>query len=50
MKMVKVREKFAALVAILLVIVLLSVGSVIMGYNIPVLADISHALGVAGKQ
>lgn len=50
MRWVKVRESIAALVAIILVILLLAVGTTIMGHNIPVLADISHALGIHGRQ
>jgi hypothetical protein len=46
MSWVKVREKFAALVAIVLVIVLAAVALTVFGYNIPVLSDISNALGI----
>lgn len=50
MKWVKVREKFAALIAVVLVVVLAAVTATVFGYNIPVLSDISRALGIGGGQ
>ena len=50
MSMVKVREKIAAIVAIALVVVLAAITLTVMGYNIPVLSNISQALGVTGDR
>lgn len=50
MKKTKMREMFGGLVAIVLIVLLLSVGSTIMGYDIPVLSDISSAVGVPPKK
>lgn len=44
--MVKIRGFLAGVFAIILVILLASVGSAIMGKDIPVLSDIAGAFGV----
>jgi hypothetical protein len=46
MKWVKVREKIAALVAIVLIFLLIVVGSVVFGWNIPIVRDVARMLGL----
>ena len=45
MSLGRTREKIAALFAVVLVIIVGSVGSAMLGWNIPVLTDIGRALG-----
>lgn len=42
----KVREKVAALVAVILVILVGAAGSAMFGWNIPVLSQIGRAMGL----
>ncbi|MBI2435076.1 MAG: hypothetical protein HYV26_19645 [Candidatus Hydrogenedentes bacterium] len=49
MKMTKVREKVMALVAIVIVVVMLAVGTTAFGYKIPGLVNLSSMLGFPPK-
>jgi len=44
----KVREIIAAIFAILLVILFAAVGAALAGWNIPILRNITDALGIGG--
>tara|TARA_R110001592_G_scaffold318864_2_gene596131 strand:- start:1142 stop:1288 length:147 start_codon:yes stop_codon:yes gene_type:complete len=46
MKMVKVRETFAALFALVLVVLLVAVIAKVFGFEIPGLIHITNALGI----
>ena len=46
MKMTKLRQGIAAIVAILLVIVMLAVANVVFGWNLPLMSNITDAFGV----
>ena len=43
----KLREIFAALFAMMLVVILIAVAAAVFGYRIPVLVNITDALGLA---
>lgn len=43
---VKVRERFAAAVAILALIAVMALAAALFGVNIPVLGDVTRALGL----
>jgi len=44
----KIREKVAALAAIVIVIILFAVGSAVFGWDVPILSNITDALGIGG--
>jgi hypothetical protein len=46
MKMVKVRETIAALVAVILVFGLLVMMSAVFGWNIPIISNVANMLGL----
>lgn len=46
MQWTKMREKFAAVFAVVIVIVAFAGLAVAMGWNIPIIRDISEALGI----
>lgn len=49
MQWVKVREKIAALFALVLVVLLAALIAVAMGWNVPVLSDLAQQLGYSGN-
>lgn len=46
MKMTKMREVFAAIFAIVIVVLMAAIGAAMAGWRIPILSAISDALGV----
>lgn len=46
MSATKTREKIAAIVAIVLIVVFLAVAAAVMGWDIPILSKITDALGI----
>jgi len=44
----KIREKIAAVAAIIIVIIMVAVGGAVFGWDIPILSNITDALGIGG--
>jgi len=45
MKWVKVREKIAALAALVIIVIFAGFIAVLMGWNVPILSDIAASMG-----